>query len=125
MRGVSSIAILPHKPEHVEKIEESLIKFSEEFNPRIDKSSGLILVTVPKPNEEQLQSLKYAVTVRRDSCKRECQDLMKVAMNEVKRMHEYLPKDDAHKYNVALNELIKEEQEKIDGFCDKKLKEFE
>eukprot|EP01084_Bolivina_argentea_P118331 209976_1 len=125
MRGVSMIAILPHKPEDMEFIETALINFNEEFNPRCDAKSGLIMVSVPKPNDEQMASLRFAVTVRRDSCKRECQDIMKVAMNEAKRLHEYLPKDDVHLYNVALNELIKEEQEKIEAIANKKLKEFE
>ena len=124
MRGVSSIAVLPHKPEKMEQIEAALIAFSEEFNPRSDAKSGLIIVNVPKPNDEQLASLKFAVTNRRDSCKRQCQDLMKVAMNEAKRLSEYLPKDDVHAYNVALNELIQEESKKIDQLSEKKLKEF-
>lgn len=125
MRGVSSIAILPHNPEMMGEIEEALIAFSEEFNPRSDPKSGLIIVTVPKPNEEQLASLRFAVTTRRDSTKRACQDLMKVGVNEAKRLKEYLPKDDLHEYTVAFNELIKEQQTKIDLYTDKKLKEFE
>merc|ERR1719410_3190480 len=53
MRGVSSIAVLPHKPEMMEQIEQGLIAFSDEFNPRSDPKSGLIIVNVPKPNDER------------------------------------------------------------------------
>jgi len=124
-RGIHSIAILPHKPELMPLIEEALLKFNEEFNPRCDTKSGLVMISVPKPNDEQLASLRFAVTTRREYAKRQCQDLMKVAMNEAKKMSEFLPKDDLHEYNVALNELVKEETKKIDELCDKKLKEFE
>ena len=125
MRGINTIAILPHKPEQMEDIEEALIKFNSEFNPRCDAKSGLIMVSVPKANDEQLNALRNAVTVRRDSCKRECQDLMKVALNEVKRMKEFLPKDDMHKYSVALNDMINEENKKIDKISEIKIKEFD
>jgi len=117
-------AVLPHQPEKMEKIEAALIAFSDEFNPRCDAKSGLIIVNVPKPNDEQMASLKFAVTTRRDSCKRQCQDLMKVAMNEVKKLNEFLPKDDVHTYNVALNDMIKDESKKIDDLSERKLKEF-
>lgn len=125
MRGINSIAILPHKPEQMEDIEDALLKFNSEFNPRCDATSGLIMVSVPKANDEQLNALRNAVAVRRDSCKRECQELMKVALNEAKRMKEFLPKDDMHTYSVALNEMVKEETKKIEEMSEKKLKEFD
>ena len=52
MRGINSIAILPHKPEQMEDIEDALLKFNSEFNPRCDAKSGLIMVSVPKAKED-------------------------------------------------------------------------
>lgn len=124
VRNSTTCIILSHENENIENIVKALSIHNSEFDPRIE-SSGLIYVNIPQPKKDEIEKLKGAVKVRYDNCIIELKQAHKVGLNDLKKIEEHCPKDDAFQYTNELNRLVKEQIDVATRIFQRKMKEFQ
>ena len=124
IRNTQSCIILAHESINNEYILKALQIYNPEFGAHLE-SSGLITINIPQPKKDEIDKLKGAVKVRHDDCIINVKRAHTVGQNDLKKIQEFIMKDEGNAYLAELNRLVKEQIEVVNRITQRKLAEFE